>query len=207
MSHEGIRFISEEEAQKLAREDESPICPARPPSRLESGCRRPPVPAWRSTGKTAIKAVGTLPGCAMPVLAPPAMRSAERPAASQVSRSRSLRRCCRCTKRRRGRSPFPPSAATPSVFAGTTAIRAGSTPGITFAAIANASSRRRTRELCSVHVRVSSASGAAALDRPSRSRLSWRDVANRQSLPKLLQTFERFSGILNHMNVGVIFRA
>ena len=140
MSHEGIRFISEEEAQKLAREAENRGLAREAPNRPASAYRRRPVPAWRSTGRTAIKAVGTLPGCAMPVLAPPAMRSAEQPAASRVSRSRSRRRCCRCTKRRRGRSPLLPSAAMPSAFAGTTATRAEFTPGITFAAIANASS-------------------------------------------------------------------
>ena len=86
-------------------------------------------------------------GCAMPVLAPLAMRSAELPAASRVSRSRGRQSCCRCTKRRRGRSPLLPSAAMPSAFDGTTATRAEFTPGIISAAIANASSAAHP-ELC-----------------------------------------------------------
>jgi hypothetical protein len=105
MSHEGIRFISEEEAQKLALENgrEFPREATEPVH-----VRVQKTTGTGMTGKTAIAATGHLPGCGMLVRVPPAMRSAVPPAASRVSQSRNRAGCCRCIKPRRGQTRLLP---------------------------------------------------------------------------------------------------
>ena len=135
MSHEGIRFISEQEAQRLAQETAHDLPrEATEPARVR-------VQKTTGTGmeidwKDGHQSTGLSAGCVMLALVPLAMKSAELPGVSRVSRSHSRRHCCRCIRRRRGRSLFRPLAATRSASTGMMATRAGSTPGITFAAIA-----------------------------------------------------------------------
>jgi hypothetical protein len=116
------------------------ICLGRPLSRLGSGCRRPPAQAWRSIGRMATRAAGHSAGCVMLAPVPPVMKSEERADASRGSLSRGLRRCCRCTRLRRGLNPFPLLAATRLVSFGTMVTKVGSTHGISFAVIAFARS-------------------------------------------------------------------
>ena len=107
MSHEGIRFISDEEAaQRRAQEASHRDLPreATEPARVR-------VQKTTGTGmeidwKDGHQSSWNFTGCVTPALAPPAMRSAEQPAASQASGSRSRPRCCKCTKHRHGRVGF-----------------------------------------------------------------------------------------------------
>jgi hypothetical protein len=114
----------------------STSCLARRLSRLGSGCRRPPVRAWRSTGRTGIRVVGRSAGCVMLALVLLVMKNGELAGESRESLSYSLRRCCRCIKLRPGLSLFLLLAGMRSVFIGMMGTRVGSTPGITFAVIA-----------------------------------------------------------------------
>jgi len=111
MSHEGIRFISEDELRSWRRRPRIAICPkqATEPARVR-------VQKTTGTGmeidwRTATKSSWNLPGYATPALAPPATKSAEHLAGSLGNPSLSRQHCCQCTRRGRGRSRSPRLAA------------------------------------------------------------------------------------------------
>jgi hypothetical protein len=111
-------------------------CLARPLSRLEFGCRRPPVPVWRSTGRMATRVAGRSAGCVMVARVPLVMRSGELPGVNQGSLSHNPRHCCQCIRLQSGLSRFLPLAGTRLVFTGMMGTRAGFIRGTIYVAIA-----------------------------------------------------------------------
>lgn len=104
-------------------------CPRRRFNRPACVWTRPAAQALPSTGKTATRATGLLPGCGMRARARPAWSRAQRPTVNPASQSHSQRQRCPYSSRRCVPLPWSRLAATRSVLTGTTGTPAGSTPG------------------------------------------------------------------------------
>jgi len=135
MSHEGIRFISEEESQKLAQEAEHRVLAEPAHVRVQKTAGTGMEIDWKDGHQSSWTFTWLREACPCATCHEERGATGRKPGEAKPQPPALLQ----MYKAPPGRSPFPPWAATRSVFAGTTATRVGSTPGTTFGAIANAS--------------------------------------------------------------------
>ena len=134
MSHEGIRFVTEEVARRAsAAEKELPREAIDPQHvRVQSAKARASI----LTGKTATRAIGVLPGCAMPAPAPPATKNASSRIASQEPKPKPANLLPMYKAAGAAQQRSLPSVAMPSASTGTMATTAAFIPGSICAAYA-----------------------------------------------------------------------
>src|ERR1700761_131974 len=150
-------------------------CLARPRSRLESACRKPPVPVWKLTGRMATRAAGPLAGCVMLARVPLVTRNGELPGVNQGWVNHNPRPCCRCIRLRSGLRLFLPWAGMRSVFTGMTDTRAGFIRGIICGGIAFARSAAVLRKKALEGLRLSFSAHVAGANMGHPGRVVWNE--------------------------------